>query len=189
MPNVVVIAGANGAGKSTLAPYLLRDTVGILEYVNADTIAAGLSAFAPENSAFEAGKVMLTRLNELAGQKKDFAFETTLAARFYAGWLQKRQLEGYQFHLVFLYLRNTELAVERVKSRIRLGGHSIPETVINRRYDKGLQNFFQLYQPIADSWRFYETSEMPVLIASGAKEGKINIVKAELWNDLQKSKK
>ena len=184
---MIIIAGANGAGKSTLAPYLLRDTIGILEYVNADTIAAGLSAFAPENSAFEAGKVMLARLNELARQKKDFAFETTLAGRFYAGWLKKQQLEGYQFHLIFLYLRTAELAVERVKSRIRLGGHSIPEAVINRRYKKGLQNFFQLYQPIADSWRFYETSEIPILIASAAKEGRINIVKVELWNEIQKS--
>ena len=162
MPNVIIIAGANGAGKATLAPYLLRDTLGITEYVNADTIAAGLSAFAPENSAFEAGKVMLAPLSELAGQKRDFAFETTLAARFYANWLKKRQSEGYRFHLVFLYLRSAELAVERVKSRVGLGGHSIPETVINRRYDKGLRNFFQLYRPIADSWRFYEASEKPI---------------------------
>ena len=44
MPNVVVIAGPNGAGKTTLAPALLRDTFNITEYVNADTIAEGLSA-------------------------------------------------------------------------------------------------------------------------------------------------
>ncbi len=187
MPNVIIIAGANGAGKSTLAPYLLRDTVGILEYVNADTIAAGLSAFAPEDSAFDAGKVMLARLKELAAQKKDFAFETTLSGKFYANWLKKRQSEDYQFHLVYLYLRNAELAVERVKSRIKMGGHSIPEAIIRRRYVKGLQNFFRLYQPLADSWRFYEASEMPSLIASGAKDGKINIAEAELWKDLQKS--
>lgn len=82
MPNVIVNAGANGAGKSTLAPFLLRDTFGIAEYVNADTIAQGLSAFAPENSAFEAGRIMLQRLNELASAQIDFAFETTLATRF-----------------------------------------------------------------------------------------------------------
>jgi predicted ABC-type ATPase len=48
MPNVVIIAGPNRAGKSTLAPHLLRDTLNIPEFVNADTIAEGLSAFAPE---------------------------------------------------------------------------------------------------------------------------------------------
>ncbi len=84
MRNVIVIAGPNGAGKSTLAPALLRDTLHILEYVNADTIAEGLSAFAPEGASFDAGRVMLGRLRELALEGKDFAFETTLASRFYA---------------------------------------------------------------------------------------------------------
>lgn len=59
MSDVIVIAGPNGAGKSTLAPALLRDTFGILEYVNADTIAEGLSAFAPEDASFDAGRVKL----------------------------------------------------------------------------------------------------------------------------------
>ena len=71
-----------GAGKSTLAPALLRDTFGILEFVNADTIAEGLSAFAPQDASFDAGRVMLGRLHELAEAGKDFAFETTLASRF-----------------------------------------------------------------------------------------------------------
>jgi predicted ABC-type ATPase len=89
MPDVIVIAGPNGAGKSTLAPALLRDTFGILEYVNADTIAEGLSAFAPQDASFDAGRVMLGRLRELAAARKDFAFETTLASRIYAGWLKE----------------------------------------------------------------------------------------------------
>ena len=79
MPDVVIIAGPNGAGKSTLAPALLRDTLHIFEYVNADTIAQGLSAFAPEDASFEAGRVMLGRLRNLAADGKDFSFETTLA--------------------------------------------------------------------------------------------------------------
>ncbi len=68
MPDVIVIAGPNGAGKSTLAPALLRDTLQITEFVNADTIAEGLSAFAPETAAFDAGRVMLNRLSELAAE-------------------------------------------------------------------------------------------------------------------------
>ncbi|MBX3292631.1 MAG: AAA family ATPase [Acidobacteria bacterium] len=84
MPNVVIIAGPNGAGKSTLAPYLLRDTFGITEFVNSDVIAHGLSAFAPERAAFEAGRITLARLRELASARVDFALETTLATRSYA---------------------------------------------------------------------------------------------------------
>jgi predicted ABC-type ATPase len=80
-PKLIVIAGCNGAGKSTLAPHLLRDTFGLTEYVNADTIAQGLSAFAPEKVALEAGRVMLKRLRELAARRVHFAFESTLASR------------------------------------------------------------------------------------------------------------
>lgn len=85
MPNIVAIAGPNGAGKSTLAPALLRDTLNIPEYVNADTIAEGLSAFAPEDASFDAGRVMLGRLHTLAAARRDFAFETTLASSMRAG--------------------------------------------------------------------------------------------------------
>jgi predicted ABC-type ATPase len=46
-PHVIVIAGPNGAGKSTTAPMLLKGTLGVTEFVNADVIAQGLSAFQP----------------------------------------------------------------------------------------------------------------------------------------------
>src|SRR5215204_4923180 len=158
MPNVIVIAGPNGAGKSTLAPALLRDTLGILEYVNADTIAEGLSAFAPEDASFDAGRVMLGRLHELASAGKDFAFETTLASRFYAGWLRELQRSEYKVSLIFLWLDDVELAVERVRARVRAGGHDIPEATIRRRYERGLNNLFDLYLPVANSWRIFDAS-------------------------------
>lgn len=53
-PHVIIIAGPNGAGKSTTAPVLLRDTLAVDEFVNADTLAQGLSAFSPEKVAVQA---------------------------------------------------------------------------------------------------------------------------------------
>jgi predicted ABC-type ATPase len=115
-PQIIVIAGPNGAGKSTLAPHLLKDTFGLLEYVNnADTIAHGLSAFNPEGVAFEAGRVMLERLHSLAEQQKSFAYETTLATRSYAVWLSRLKHQGYRFHLLYLWLRSPELALYRIR--------------------------------------------------------------------------
>lgn len=75
-PQVILIAGPNGAGKSTLAPILLRDKLGVLEFINADTIAAGLSAFRAEAAAVEAGRIMLRRLSELGVRRQSFAFAT-----------------------------------------------------------------------------------------------------------------
>ena len=129
MRDIIVIAGPNGAGKSTLAPALLRDTVHVLEYVNADTIAEGLAAFAPEDASFDAGRVMLGRLRELAEEKKSFAFETRPASRFYAGWLQElRQEADYRVNIVFLWLRSVDLAIARVDVRVKLGATQFRKT-------------------------------------------------------------
>lgn len=183
---IVVIAGPNGAGKTTLAPYLLRDRLGLLEYVNADTIAQGLSAFQPEQAAFEAGRIMLKRLRELAGQRKSFAFETTLATRSYASWLGKLRRSGWQVNLVFIWLDSAELAVERVRQRVVSGGHSIPEQSIRRRYRRGVENFFSLYQSLADSWSVYDNSisPTPTLIAAGQQRNE-NVFDEKLWSKFQ----
>ena len=133
-PSIVIIAGPNGAGKSTAAPVLLKETFATPEFVNADVIAQGLSGFAPENSAFEAGRIMLRRLRQLARERRSFAFETTLASRSFAPWIEKERGRGYQFILTFLWLSSADLAVQRVKERVRLGGHSVPEDVVRRRY-------------------------------------------------------
>ena len=80
----MILAGPNGAGKSTSAAELLQGVLGVTEYVNADTIAQGLSAYAQDRVAFQAGRIMLSRLKELAAARASFAFETTLASRSYA---------------------------------------------------------------------------------------------------------
>jgi predicted ABC-type ATPase len=186
MPNIIVISGANGAGKSTLAPYLLRDTLNIVEYVNADTIAEGLSAFAPENAAFDAGRIMLKRLRELAGERKDFAFETTLASRFYANWIKDLQSKDFHFHLIYLWLKSVDLAIERVRERVRLGGHNIPVEAIKRRFERGRYNFFELYQPIADSWQVFDVSMFePQVIAFGDKINGEIILENDLWKQMR----
>jgi predicted ABC-type ATPase len=83
-PLVVVVAGPNGSGKTTTAPRLLQGALSVDEFVNANPIALGLSQFRPETVEFAAGRVMLTRLKALAGMRRDFAFETTLASRTFA---------------------------------------------------------------------------------------------------------
>ncbi len=184
-PKIIVIAGCNGAGKSTLAPHLLRDAFNLKDYVNADTIAQGLSAFAPEGAAIEAGKIMLRRLRELARQEKSFAFETTLASRFYVKFIEHLKAQNFEFHLLFLWLESPELAILRVAERVASGGHNVPEETIRRRYERGLQNFFKLYQPIADNWSVYNSStpDKMNLIANYGK-GNTQIFDGKSWEKI-----
>jgi predicted ABC-type ATPase len=187
MPKVVVIAGPNGAGKSTTAPAVLRDALRVREFVNADTIAAGLSAFSPETVAVRAGRVMLQRLHELADQRQDFAFETTLASRSFAPWLRHMQSAGYKFHLVYLWLPIVELALARVAERVRRGGHAVPEDVVRRRYDRSIDNFFNLYMRFADSWLMLDNSvrSRPKVVAKRAVSRSVRIVDAGWWSALR----
>src|SRR5688500_7207563 len=101
-PHVVIIAGPNGAGKSTAAPFLLQGALRVSEFVNADTIARGLSAFEPEAVAIQAGRIMLDRLKQLAGARSDFAFETTLASRSFAAMATSTHCRGLRISSSFL---------------------------------------------------------------------------------------
>jgi predicted ABC-type ATPase len=183
-PELVVLAGPNGAGKSTLAPWLLRDGWGIREFVNADEIAKGLSGFQPESVALHAGRLMWERLEELAVGRQSFAFETTLASRTYAPWIVKRRAEGYQTRLVFIWLPNADMAIQRVTDRVRVGGHHIQDDVIRRRYAGGLRNLFELYLPLMDRWEVLDGTEPADmrLVASGGAGRSPRVLDQETWS-------
>jgi predicted ABC-type ATPase len=188
-PHVVVVAGPNGAGKSTAAPYLLRDALQVAEFVNADAIAAGLSAFRPASVAVAAGRIMLARMRDLASARADFAFETTLPSRSFAPWLCDLRGGGYRVHLLFLWLRSADLALVRVAERVRLGGHDVPAAVVRRRYRAGLRNFFQLYIPLADSWQLFDNSETtgPRPVAAGEGTTARVLGDAVIWRRLRQA--
>ena len=149
-------------------------------------IAQGLSAFQPESTAFHAGRIMLERLHHLAKERIDFAFETTLASRTFVHWINDLRQVGYVFHLVFLWLPSADFAVARVAERVRMGGHNVPEETIRRRYHAGLRNFFKLYRPLTESWRFYDNSgpEGPRLIAAGSLTNEM-VTDSKTWNAIK----
>ena len=183
-PQLVVVAGPNGAGKSTLAPHLLRGEYKLSEYVNADRIALGLSGFEAQNAAIEAGRVMIDRMRNLARVRASFAFETTMASRSFAPWISELSKSGYSVHIVYVWLRTPELAVQRVEERARAGGHFVDAEVVNGRYKRGIVNFFSLYRSIARTWAVYDNSGWgePILVAErSGKNGVDKVHRQDLW--------
>lgn len=186
MPNLIVIAGPNGAGKSTAAPALLRGLLGVDEFVNADVIARGLSAFNPEGAAVEAGRIMLQRVRELARQRADFAFETTLSGRAFAPWIASLVESGYVFRLVYVWLASPELCIARVARRVEAGGHHVPDDVVSRRYRSGLNNFFDLYRPLTETWQVYDNASAPRmrLVAEGRRDQTSLVYHDRIWSQI-----
>lgn len=186
LPTLFIIAGCNGAGKTTASFTVLPELLNIKEFVNADEIARGLSPFQPEKVSIEAGRIMLSRINELINQKQDFAFETTLATRSFVPLCKTAQKKGYQVCLTFFWLDSVELAIERVKQRVKEGGHNIQAEIIKRRYVAGLKNFFTLYQNVVNYWLFIDNS-IPIqeVIAETRENAEPNIYNKEKWSKIQ----
>jgi predicted ABC-type ATPase len=185
---VIVLAGPNGAGKTTAARTLLADTLRVMTFVNADVIAQGLAGFDPASAAVEASRIMLERLHALADRRADFAFETTLAARSLAGWLQNLRHTGYAVHLVYFWLESADLAVARVARRVSLGGHGVPEATVRQRYRRSIQNFFGLYRPAVSTWRVYDNTQanVPQPVAQGGEGGTEAILNEAVWQQMQR---
>ena len=185
-PNLYIIAGPNGAGKTTASYNVLPDLLHCTNFVNADEIARGLSPFAPESVAIQAGKIMLSRIKELLKQSATFGIETTLATRSYVNLVRKAQLSGYVVNLVFFYLDNEEQAVQRVAQRVSNGGHNIPETDIRRRFKRGLYNVVTLYLPICDSALVFNNTMGEALLVArkSASNDAILVYQPEMWNNL-----
>ncbi len=182
MPHLYLIAGPNGAGKTTFASRFLPEFVSIRQFVNSDLIAAGLSPFAPESAAIEAGRLMLKRVDTLIQQRTDFGIETTLASKTLQTRLRACKAASYRIYLAYLWLANPDLAVARVQERVRRGGHSVPETTIRRRYFSGLRNLFNIYIPLVDEWTIYDNSyASPVEVAS-CKEGLSRIQHVQIFD-------
>ena len=143
---IVIIAGPNGAGKTTFAEEFLPLEAGCPDFINADLIARGLSPFAPERAAFEAGRIMLALMARKTAAGESFAFETTLSGRNYAHRIAQWRKSGYHVKLIFLSVPSVDLAAARVRARVAQGGHNVPEDVIRRRFKSGLKNFHATYR-------------------------------------------
>jgi predicted ABC-type ATPase len=184
--DLYIIAGCNGAGKTTASFTILPEILNCKEFVNADEIAKGLSPFQPEKVSIEAGRIMLERINDLLNSQENFAFETTLATKSYRSKIFLAREKGYNVTLLFFWLRNADLAIERVRTRVIEGGHHIETEVIRRRYKNGIKNLFEIYLPIADEIMIFDNSEgKHDLIAEKTIESEIEVLNKIKFNQLK----
>lgn len=130
--------------------------------------------------------MMLKRIKKLLDSGESFAFETTLSTRSYVSLIQRAKELNYQVTCLFFFLDSEELAISRVATRVKEGGHNIPKDVIRRRYKSGLTNFFTMFLPKIDNWLFVNNSgDTYEIIAEGAlNEESINNPKK--WEELKR---
>ena len=147
MPSLYVIAGPNGAGKTTFIKRFAPRELALLDFINADEIARGLSPFVPERAQIEAGRLVLTRFRQFVEDGRDFVLETTLSGKTYRRLFERAKQSGYAIQLDFLMLPTVKHSKLRVARRVLSGGHNVPEADLLRRFAVSLRNLFTIYRP------------------------------------------
>ncbi len=179
-----IIAGANGSGKSTLAEVLLKEKN--LEFLNADEIAKEIAPDAINSVPISAGKIYFQRLDEYFRNNKSFAVESTLSGNNIVRIINKARKQNYKIILVYSFLQNCTTCIERVKRRVKNGGHNVPEEDIIRRYYKSVVKFWDKYRLIVDEWTiFYNGYDYaPVIVSFGGKDN-FDIINKEMQHNFE----
>lgn len=184
-PTVHIVAGSNGAGKSTFAMKYLAQYAGQAEFINADLIAQGLSPLAPEISAVRAGRLVLRRIEELRVSRMSFAFETTLSGRSYANTLRRFKADGYRLSMFYLWIPNTRLAIQRIRNRVKTGGHNIPASTVKRRFGLTLWNLFNVYYELLDELVLLDNSGLSPIIVAEKRGQQVRVYDQQLFEQIR----
>jgi predicted ABC-type ATPase len=177
-----IIGGPNGSGKTTFAESALLKKKNAL-YINSDSIARGLTLNGNKHAQYEAGRFMLNQINECFKNNFSFSFETTLSGKIWINHIKKAKDIDYKVVTYFVFVDNIELSLERIKNRVKNGGHDIPKDIVKRRFKRTFSNFINIYAPLSDEWHIINNTKKPQEIAY-KKGNKLIIINQALFEKL-----
>jgi len=167
-PELIVIAGHNGSGKSTFALEYLKENK--LPFLNPDEIEKQISIDRKGNFRILAGRKYFELIANITEKKESFIIETTLSGKTLYGFLKTLQ-KDYIIKIIYIFLDNSEMAIDRIRLRVLKGGHNIDDNDVIRRYDRSKSNFWNQYKEIANEWEiYYNGNEDFIQVAIGSKK-------------------
>ncbi len=179
-----LVAGANGSGKTTLSKKLLPTDD--LVFLNADEIAKSINPNNLETVKITAGKEVLKQFQNILESGKNLAMETTLSGIFHLKMIENAKSYGYKIVLIYTFLNNPKVCINRIKVRVKMGGHNIPDADVYRRYKRSKNNFLNLYNKKVDEWGLYYNGENVFIKIAQGINGHIDIFDKDLYYDFTK---
>ena len=150
MPTLLVVAGPNGCGKSTLTR---MSAFGGLEIIDPDAIARGMTV---DNLGQAAREALRRRRAALSGGRSHLV-ETTLAGSGILRHMSAARRAGYRVVLHYVSVGSPDSALDRIRNRVALGGHDIPEADVRRRFARSHANL-PVAMELADLTVLYDNS-------------------------------
>lgn len=168
----IIFGGVNGAGKSTFYN-MSQDIPDFKETVriNTDEIVREIGDWQSDADQMKAGKIGIKLRNEAISEGKSFNEETTLCGKTIIKLFEKLKENGYKIDLYYVGLKNSDIALERIKNRVANGGHDIPAEKVRKRYEESRNNLEKVI-PFCDSVSVFDNSESFRRLAT-IKEGKL----------------
>lgn len=140
-PELWLLVGGNGAGKTTFYQrFLARRKIPL---VNADNIARSVWPDAPEKHSYEAALIAEKERFRLLEEHQSFCFETVFSHPSKVDFVGAAKAAGFRIRLFYFHLELAALNKARVASRVKSGGHNVPESKIEARIPRTLANLRQ----------------------------------------------
>lgn len=113
----------------------------------------------PGERKISAGKMFFQKLNEAVAENKSLLIESTLSGRYLLKLFETWRKQNYQITIVFLFVESPEILIERIAERVKKGGHFVSNEDVRRRFARGKQNFWHIYEKLTDRWFLYYNME------------------------------
>ena len=153
-----IIGGINGVGKSTIYSSLSNDDIHTLgKRVNVDEIVSNLGDWRDTKVQFRAGKQAVEEINACLKSNANFHQETTLAGRSILRTAKLAKERGFSVHLWYIFVSDIEIAKQRVRTRVKSGGHGISDDIIERRSVTSLKTLKSLIPLCDEAWLYDNT--------------------------------
>ena len=147
MPTLFVVAGPNGSGKSTLTR---KGGFRGAEVIDPDTLARDMPSGKAAREALRHRRLALE-------EHRSHLVETTLAGAGIICHIGAARRKDYRVTLHYMSLSSPDQALDRIRSRVALGGHDVPEADVRRRFRRSYCNLPAAIA-LADEFFLYDNS-------------------------------